>query len=417
MKNFDVVIVGGGLVGYTFALDLAQTKPQLTIAIIEAGKPIFRAVSSLKKDFHPELISESMHSNEMGASFNLHWNQSLIENGDLDSRIYAIAPDNIAYLRKIGVRLDQLRHGVINTMDVSGDINSNIILDKNSTQNQFLAKTIEYKVLQEELYHQIFQLDNVNLIYDSITKIEIKDDRVDINGRDETYSTKLIVGADGANSLVRKESALMAKLIDYNQSGVVANFSAEFPHKNVAYQWFKDGEILAYLPLSNNNISIVWSCNNPTRLLEMNEENFATAVSVFGDYKLGKLKLLTKAVAFPLRMYLLERVYAKRVVLIGDAAHTIHPLAGQGVNLGFRDAKKLVQMLSKLDIYQLGEVAVLAKYNVERQIMVKEMQLTCHLLHRLFASNNEFIKTIRNQGLNWVNKSQFLKKFLMNLAS
>lgn len=421
MKKFDIIVVGGGLVGYAFALDLAKVRPQFSIAIIEVKKPIFRdidnAISLFKKDCQPGVIPRATHSKETSFESSLYGNEGMMENDSLDSRIYAIAPDNVAYLKKNGVRLDKLRHGIINTMDVSGDINSNIILDKNSTHNQFLAKTLEYKILQKELYHQISLLDNVNLIYDSITKIEVEDARANLTGVDDNYNTKLLVGADGASSFVRKESALDAKLIDYNQFGVVANFSSELPHKNIAYQWFKDGEILAYLPLSNNNISIVWSCNNPRKLLEMSEEDFTTTVSAFGGYKLGKLKILTKPVAFPLRMYLLEKIYAKRVVLIGDAAHTIHPLAGQGVNLGFRDAKKLVQVLSKLEPYQLGEIDVLAKYNVERQIMVKEMQLTCHILHRLFASNNEVIKVLRNQGLNWVNKLPFLKKALMNIAT
>ena len=381
MKSFNIIIVGGGLVGYAFALDLAQKRPQLAIAVIETKAPIFT------------------------------------ENDILDNRIYAISPDNIAYLSKIGVSIAQLQHGVINTMDVSGDSNSNIILDKNRTKNQFLAKTFEYKILHEALYHQISRLDNVSLIYDRVVAIAIADDMVNITGQNEIYSAKLIVGADGANSFVRKESGLEAQLIDYNQSGIVANFSSEIPHKNVAYQWFKNGDILAYLPLSKNNISIVWSSKSPTRLLEMNEEDFANAVSSFGDHKLGKLKLITKPVAFPLKMYLLAKVYANHVVLIGDAAHTIHPLAGQGVNLGFRDAKFLAAILSRLEVYQLSEIGILAKYNVKRQIAVKEMQLTCHTLQRLFASDDEDIKTIRNHGLNLVNKSSLLKNALMALAS
>lgn len=381
MKNFDIIIVGGGLVGYAFALDLAKQNPKFTLAVIEAVKPSF------------------------------------INIDDLDNRIYAIAPDNIAYLKKLGVNIDELRHGIINKMDVSGDLNSNIILDKNYTKNQFLAKTFEYKILQKELYNKISELDNISLIYDNITEIKIEDDNVDLSGANEVYRTRLIVGADGANSFIRKISNIDATLIDYNQSGIVANFKSELPHKNTAYQWFHDGEILAYLPLDDNNISIVWSSNKPDKLLKIDEEDFAKMVSAAGNYQLGLLKLVTKPVAFPLRMHLLSKIYANKVVLIGDAAHTIHPLAGQGVNLGFRDARMLSITLAKLASYQLGEIGVLAKYNAKRQIEVKEMQLTCHLLHKLFAANNEITKTLRNTGLNLVNKFPLLKKTFMNIAN
>ena len=381
MKNFDIIIVGGGLVGYAFALDLAKQNPKFTLAVIEAVKPSF------------------------------------INIDDLDNRIYAIAPDNIAYLKKLGVNIDELRHDIINKMDVSGDLNSNIILDKNYTKNQFLAKTFEYKILQKELYNKISELDNISLIYDNITEIKIEDDNVDLSGANEVYRTRLIVGADGANSFIRKISNIDATLIDYNQSGIVANFKSELPHKNTAYQWFHDGEILAYLPLDDNNISIVWSSNKPDKLLKIDEEDFAKMVSAAGNYQLGLLKLVTKPVAFPLRMHLLSKIYANKVVLIGDAAHTIHPLAGQGVNLGFRDARMLSITLAKLASYQLGEIGVLAKYNAKRQIEVKEMQLTCHLLHKLFAANNEITKTLRNTGLNLVNKFPLLKKTFMNIAN
>lgn len=380
MKKFDVIVVGGGLVGYTFAIDLAIRKSKFNIAVIEAKEFMIGTEDSL------------------------------------DNRIYAVAPDNITYLENLGLNISTLRHGTIDKMDVSGDINSNIILDKNITHNQFLAKTFEYKILQQELYNKIIALDNVTLIYDNIQDIE-KNEIVTILGEKSSYVARLIVGADGANSFVRKVSKIDAKLIDYNQSGVVANFAGEIPHNNIAYQWFNNGEVLAYLPLPNNHISIVWSSKNPNALLNMPSEEFVALVSQAGYYKLGNLKLVTKPVAFPLRMYLLDKIYSEKIVLIGDAAHTIHPLAGQGVNLGFRDAKTLVNVLSNVENYQLGEIGILAKYNIVRQTSVKEMQLTCHALHQVFSSENEIIKLIRNKGMNFVNKLPLMKRVLMSSAN
>ena len=381
MKKFDVIIVGGGLVGYAFALDLARKNQKLNLALIELKEPLF-------------------------------------DNKEcLDSRVYAIAPDNIKYLQGLGVEINELRHGKINVMDVSGDLNSNIILDKNTTQNQFLAKTFEYKILQQDLYKKICELDNITLIYDSVVGLESGINDIRIIGEKSMYVTNLIVGADGANSSIRRMSNIKFSLVDYKQSGVVANFSCEIPHKNVAYQWFKVEEILAYLPLAENNISIVLASDKKDQFLTMKDDDFADLISEFGHYKLGRLKLLTKPMAFPLKMYLLEKVYSDRVVLIGDAAHTIHPLAGQGVNLGFRDARSLAATLAKLEAYQLGEIGLLARYNASRQLRVKQMQLVCHGLHRLFASESEIVKNIRNTGLNIVNKLPIIKNIFSGAAS
>jgi len=140
-------------------------------------------------------------------------------------------------------------------------------------------------------------------------------------------------------------------------------------------------------------------------------------VAQASNYKLGKLTLLTKAAAFPLKMYLLDKVYANKIVLIGDAAHTIHPLAGQGVNLGFKDAKLLASVLGKCTSSQLGNSGVLAKYNAMRIINIRQMQLTCHNLRRLFKSENFLISKIRNHGLNFINASNFVKLKLANVAA
>ncbi|MBP9743464.1 MAG: FAD-dependent monooxygenase, partial [Burkholderiales bacterium] len=114
--------------------------------------------------------------------------------------------------------------------------------------------------------------------------------------------------------------------------------------------------------------------------------------------------------------YTLERVYVNKIVLIGDAAHSIHPLAGQGVNLGFGDAQLLAKLLMPLQNYQLGDTAVLAKFNALRLPHVYKMQLMCHYLYRLFESENSVLRMVRNQGLNWVNQLAMVKKYLINQA-
>lgn len=381
MQKFEVIIVGGGLVGCAFALDLALQNNKINIAVLE-----------LKPYLQPDLSK-------------------------LDSKIYAISPENVKYLKKIGVWSDESRVGEIKSMDVKGDEKGNIYFDFKGSKHQYLAKTIEYNNLQHQLYTKLGEITNVSFIYDDIKNIEYLDLHAKLTGKNDSYTARLVVGADGANSFVRKSADIEMKLISYPEYGVVANFNCENPHMGIASQWFIDGgEVLAYLPLSNNRISIVWSTKKHQYLTNLPDNEFEKLVEDAGENKLGKLTLITKPVAFPLKLYLLDKVYAHKMVLIGDAAHTIHPLAGQGVNLGFSDAKLLAEILSNVQDYQIGDIAVLARFNSARLINVKKMQFTCHMLYRLFKSNSPILKHVRNTGLNLVNSLPLVKKYLIKQA-
>lgn len=377
---FDIALIGGGLVGFTFALDIAKKRPDFKVLIIEKN----------------EYKIPSMDT--------------------FDSRIYAISPQNLEYLASINVIPDIERLGIIEKMDVYGDKGSELVLDSRQNREMYLSKTVEYKNLQSELFEQLNTLDNVSFIYGEVKDIVSDSDMVNITLNHQLITTRFLVGSDGGNSLVRQKFNIKADLFDYGYSGVVANFETELDHKNVAYQWFKDSTILALLPLTKNKVSIVWSTNEYEKLLTLKSEQFEHKVMEFSCNKLGKLKLISKPVAFPLRLYTIDKVYAHRVVLIGDAAHTIHPLAGQGVNLGFGDAKALANTLTDVSSSQLGDISILRKYNASRILKVKQMQITCHSLHLLFKSSNNIVRTFRNIGLNMVNNIPLVKKYLIKQA-
>ncbi len=380
MINYDIIIVGGGLVGAAFALDIAQKKPTSSIAVLEQRE------------------------------------YNIPDFAQYDNKIYAISPQNIEYLNKLKVWPDNDRIGIIKVMDVSGDIKSNILLNSKLSKQLYLAKTVEYHNLQHKLYTKLQGMLNITFIYDKLIQLENTLDYIKLIGERNSYTARLIVGADGANSFIRRQTKIEVSKIDYGYNAVVANFSCEKPHKNVAYQWFKDKGILAYLPLNNNQISIVWATARSQELLAMSDVEFADNVAKASEYKLGKLNIITKAALFPLRLYLIDKIFCNRIVLIGDAAHTIHPLAGQGVNLGFEDAKILAELLAKHQSYQFGDTSILAKFNALRLSNVRKMQLTCHFLRQLFISDNNYLKHVRNYGLNLINTLPIVKKYLIGRA-
>ena len=403
----DVVVVGGGLVGATFALDLAIRCPHLKISILEQN-PI-----NTTKDNTTGLIANLNSINNIDSI-----NNANSMNNVFDSRIYAIAPYNVTYLERLGVvGLDNPhRVATVNNMLVYGDKNSRIFFERQLGQQLFLAKNLEGSYLLRCIYTRLMDLDNVNLIHDSVNNVKIRSSNAEIFGQHGVYLANLLVIANGANSNVVSMVGLdgaNVNTIDYDQMGIVANFACELPHNNTAYQWFLKDGVLAYLPLPNNHISIVWGCYDASAKLNLSEDAFTNLVIETTHAKLGNLKLISKVMAFPLKLALLQKVYTNRAVLIGDTAHTINPLAGQGLNLGFADSQVLANILSGAQKYQIGDIGLLAKYNNVRLPEVRKMQMTCHVLQRLFGANSGVCRYLRNAGLNLVDSLPLVKKQLI----
>jgi ubiquinone biosynthesis UbiH/UbiF/VisC/COQ6 family hydroxylase len=301
-------------------------------------------------------------------------------------------------------------------MDVQGDAGGRIQFDATAAnlETSALAWIAESRGLLAAVWRQLAQA--------SVTFIEATPEAL-IHGEDSAQLTlsdgrqlqaRLVVGADGANSWVKHSLAIKSHIKPYGQSGVVANFACEKPHQNIARQWFLGDSILAYLPLPDNRISIVWSHFSPTPLLALTPQALADKVAAASQYALGALTLITPAAAFPLRMIQPHEVIAPRVVLVGDAAHTVHPLAGQGVNLGFADALCLTQLLAKRQ--DVGEWLVLNQYARERLGRVKMMQHTCDALFELFHQPARPVVVLRNWGLSLTNRLPALKMHLMQRA-
>lgn len=381
-EHYQVVVVGAGLVGTATALTLARQG--LQVALIERAAPAVPAEV---------------------------W----------DTRIYALTPANQRWLAALGVwsRLDAGRVQPVYRMDVAGDAGGRLRLDAYAAGTDRLAFIFESGRLQQALWqaltdsgdvalHCPAQLASLAREGDDETRLTLTDGRV--------LLTQLVVGADGAQSRIRDWAGIASTVVPYGQSGVVANFTCANPHRGTAFQWFFDGDILAFLPLPGNRMSMVWSTRTAQAdaLVALPAGELAARVREAGHDTLGELHALTPAVAFPLRLMRVDSLVAPGVALVGDAGHGVHPLAGQGVNLGFGDVQALVAVLAAQRRAAPGDARVLAGYARQRAEPVARMQAVTHGLHHLFADTRT--QGLRNLGMSLLDRVPPLKAALVREA-
>ncbi|MFO7542938.1 MAG: UbiH/UbiF family hydroxylase [Thiobacillus sp.] len=380
-ERYQIVIVGAGLVGAAAALALARQG--FRIALIE------RQPAPLPDD---------------------GW----------DARIYAISPANQRFLERLGAwqRMDAARIQPVFRMDVAGDAAGAIRLDAYESGVSHLATIVESGRLQHALWEALQADGNVALHCPAaIESIGWGASFSQLTLADGTQlEAELIIGADGAASRIREWAGLVSVLTPYGQSGVVANFDCERPHHGTAFQWFFYSDILAWLPLSGTRMSMVWSTRTEQadELVALDAEALADKVRAAGHDRLGELRLLTPAAAFPLRLNRVETIVAPGVALIGDAAHGVHPLSGQGVNLGFGDVEALAEVMSQHRLTRCGDVRMLNAYARLRAEPVRRMQAITHGLHHLFADDRT--TWLRNAGMRLVDQLPPLKAALVREA-
>ncbi len=381
--NVDVVIIGGGIVGASTALALSHGG--LSVALVEASLP---------------------------QENNAEW----------DSRIYAITPGNAEFLRDLGVwnALDASRINPIHAMQVWGDpSNGPLNFDAYSAGVAELGFILENRLMHTALWKALEQVQDLEVLCPArCSALEFGKDAVQLTLEDgRNLSTKLIIAADGANSWVRKQAGVEVVAESYHQLGVVANFETEKPHGNIARQWFKDDGILAWLPLLGNRISMVWSAFEPqaATLLELTPEQFCHTVAEAGHHSLGAMNSITPPTAFPLVLQRNQSMIAPRLAMVGDAAHQVHPLAGQGMNLGLRDVQVLVEVLLKTQ-RDVGDWATLRRYERARKADVFAMSSVTDGLQKLFNNNDPMLGFLRNTGLRMVNHLPQVKRALMARA-
>jgi len=392
-KTFDLVLVGCGLVGASLAAALRDSP--LAIALVESQPP--------PRSFVPPSSANA-------------W----------DSRVYAISPANFAFLAEIGLwsRLATERMNRVRFMEVWERERGHMAFAARDADLAELAWIIEAALMRNELRERLKQQANVTL-FSPVNPVALSlndpDGLATLSLQDgQQLRARLIVGADGRNSWTRQQAGLPAQEIPYHAKAVVANFTTEKPHRDTAWQWFREDGILAWLPLPGERISMVWSAENAKakELLALSPDELATTVAAAGGNILGHLTALMPAAAFPLCMIRVPAIVAPRVALIGDAAHGVHPLTGNGINLGFQDARVLADLLRHAAPGQdIGEPAFLRNYQCSRRKEIQVMQHATDFLAHLFTTRLPGLSALRAFGLDMIHRLPALKKLLARYAS
>jgi len=382
--GLDAIIVGGGAVALTAALALCAKSQQ-------GGK------SALKCAL-------------------IHQQTPAPLSSELDPRVYALAPDVLAELASIGVELNDARTQPYQQMRV-WDSKSTLEFNAADYGWHALGKIVEHRVLIDALW-QALQRSNVRLIQ-AHASLSFDERGALIDSTDETLRAELVIAADGANSPLRSQAGIKAAIYDYQQSAIVVNVKTDAAQPlSCAWQRFYADTTLAFLPLPNGVLNVVWSMPAlaAKRLSAISDSAFLAELQLASQSKAGQLSEPGARISLPLHRMLAERYVQNGVVLVGDAAHCVHPMAGQGLNMGLRDCFTLAQYIAGAS----GKAAILRalrRYERERRSENSISTFGIDALQKLFAPANGPIAIARRLGLEAVNQITPLKRLFAELAA
>lgn len=352
-----------------------------------------------------------------------------------DARIYALSAGSVRLLEQLRVwaQVDAQRMQPVERMRVVGDTGRELDFSAYSVAAERLATIAEERELLRVLALGVQMAAGISRREAALTALQSSFDGVRLQLADgQALQVPLVIGADGAQSPVRAAAGIHAEVLPYGQTAVVANFACEQPHDGTAWQWFTDDGVIALLPLPGRAVSLVWSAPEaladslqalaPVQLAERLTA-YLGAVTQDAAGPLGRLQPLGTAAepgrthAFRLCRLRVDRLTVHGIALVGDAAHVVHPLAGQGLNLGLQDVSTLLEVLREREPWRaLGDAVLLRRYARRRTEAIDLMRWTTDGLARLFAWDDPLVRQMRNTGLALVNAAGPLKRALVRHA-
>lgn len=384
----QIVICGAGIVGLASALALARRGQRVTLLAPPTTVP-----AASPDAYHP--------------------------------RVYAISPASQRFLSELGVWdvLPQSRISSVQSMEIHGDADGRVELNAWQAAQPQLAWIVESGEIERVLL-QAVRMFGIPWVPERC--VDYRQGAVQTSAGD-WIKAELFVGADGASSPLRTAAGIPHTSVPYDDTGLVVHLEAERSHHGTAFQWFRDDGVLALLPLpdvaGSHRVSMVWSLRNDqaASLLSMTSDDQARQLEQMLVHAthgcLGRLQVRSKLHGFPLTLDH-ARMTAPGIALAGDAAHRVHPLAGQGLNLGLGDVEALARVVAERESYRsAGDERVLRRYQRARAESVLAMRVATDGLHRLFGAHNAPLAWLRNAGMRWVDAAPLLKRYLIDGAS
>lgn len=406
LSEYDVAVVGAGIAGLTSALHLANEG--LSVLLLDAA----HAGQSL-----------STESCRQGLA-------------DFPPRVSAITPANARYLNDLDIwsQIPEMCRRGYQKMSVWEQLGGgNIQFDAAEYQCTELGFIVENEALEYAVAQCLKDLDNV--AWETHAKVVACDyssesQMTHVSTEKEKYIAKLVVAADGANSSIRHLMGFKTTEWDYEQKAIVCTVQTELPHESTARQRFSERGPVALLPLSDSCTegsatkdhfsSLVWSLDTETfdSVMGLSDEAFCIALEQEMEGSVGRIVGISKRFAFPLRQRQAKQYVKDNVVLVADAAHTIHPLAGQGLNLGLSDVATLCSLVGKYHRRSspVNHPAILARYQRERKVENLAMASAMEVFKRLFGSKDPIVRLLRNAGVNLVNQHTLIKRKIATQA-
>lgn len=385
--DYEIIIAGGGMVGAALACLLGQAGKQ--VAVLEAAAPPAFSVDD-----------------------------------PFDNRVSALSRASQRLLEQAGAweSVLKMRASPYEAMQVWDATGSGMIrFEAAAIGEPDLGHIVENRVLQLALLATLNNYPSVEVLcparLSSFERIQQQIQVKLVDGRQ--LSAQLLVGADGAQSVVRRLAELPYEVVDYAQKGVVCTAYTALPHLETAWQRFQPTGPVAFLPLPDAHAcSIVWTlpADQADAALLWDEVRFQRELGQALDFRLGEIVSLGERAAFPLRGLHAQSYVCERVALLGDAAHTIHPLAGQGVNLGFKDAQALAELIFANESTDYGSLRLLRRYERARRGDNFLTQKAMEGFSLLFGNTLTPWQILRNQGLTTVNQLSRLKYQLAKRA-
>ncbi|WP_100913789.1 FAD-dependent oxidoreductase [Pseudoalteromonas spongiae] len=386
MKQVQAIVVGGGCIGLSVALGLANLGKK--VLLIDAGKPA------------------QVDSDEFGL------------------RVSAISKASQALFEKLGIwqGIEAQRLAAYTNMDVRDkDSIGRIHFASNELDLSELGHIVENEVIRQALITQCEKNDNLEILFETpYSSIHQTDEQVLVTlASGEPVMAELLIACDGANSAIRNQFKMPITFWDYDHHAIVATVTSQVPHANTARQVFLPTGPLAFLPLPEQNThSIVWSTSpeHAKQLVAMEEGEFNKALTAAFDSELGLCRVNSQRLSFPLKMRYARKWVEYRVILMGDAAHTIHPLAGLGMNLGLKDVAKLLQLVADEQSSVFASSKLLRQYEMARKADAQTHIAMMQGLKELFEGSNPVKKLIRGIGLNVVDAAKPIKHLFAEKA-